>query len=81
MERMELPAAGYYSPQELSTRLFQLDLQVVNLAAMVKRLYIEVNADHKHIAEIDALMADMQAQIRSCASQHEVRRDIEGAPV
>lgn len=76
---LEFPQQGYYSPQELSTRLFQLDLQVCNLAMMVKRLYTEVHGDHAHIAEIDALLRDMQAQINACRAQHD--KDIDGVPI
>jgi hypothetical protein len=78
-QNLEFPSQGFYSPQELSTRLFQLDLQVSNLAMMVKRLYTEVHGDHAHIAQIDALLADMQAQIRECRGLHD--KDIEGAPI
>jgi hypothetical protein len=78
-ERLEIPKDGFYSPQQLSSRMFQLDLQVCNLATMVKRLYQEVHGDHKHIEEIDALLRDMQAQIHACRAQHD--KDIEGAPI
>jgi hypothetical protein len=71
MERLEVPKEGYYSPQQLSSRLLQLDLQVMNLATMVKNLYVEVKGDHTHIGQLDAMVADMQAQIHACAAKHE----------
>jgi hypothetical protein len=78
-KNLELPSEGYYSPQQLSTRLFQLDLQVANLAAMVKRLYQEVHGDHKHINDIDVMLLDLQNQIHACRALHD--KDIEGAPI
>lgn len=82
MKPFDVPADGYYSPQQLSTRLFQLDLQVANLAALVRSLYADVKGDHKHVEEIDAILVDLQSQIRACAAQHEKKTDdIQGVPV
>lgn len=82
MKPLEMPPEGYYSPQQLSSRLFQLDLQVANLAAMVRNLYVDVKGDHKHVQEIDTILADLQVQIRACAAQHEKKTDdVQGVPI